>query len=565
MFSRREFLAAVSAASAILATTGSGRIARALAQQKLTQADLLKPEPFGNLTLLHFTDLHAQTRPVWFREPSINLGVGEVKGQPPHLTGDDFLKYYKIASGSPHAYALSSVDFVALAKTYGRMGGLDRLATAIKSIRAERGEDKVILLDGGDTWQGSWVALQTKAQDMIGLISLLKPDAMVGHWEFTYGESVVKKAVEALPFPLLAQNMRDVEWQEPVFEGMKMIERGGVKVAVIGQSFPYTPIANPRWMIPNWEFGIREEDMQKLVDEARGKGASLVVVLSHNGFDVDRKMASRVVGIDIILSGHTHDAIPEPLQVGSTLLIATGSHGKFLSRLDLDVRDRKLAGYRYRLIPLFADVIQPDAAMAEAIAKTRAPYEADLARELARTESLLFRRGNFNGTLDDLICQAILAERDAEIALSPGVRWGASLLPGDPITFEDVTNATAITYPNCYRMEMTGYRLKEIFEDVADNIFNPDPYYQQGGDMVRAGGLGYRIDVSAPMGSRISDMTLLKTGEKLAPGKNYVVAGWASVNEGVEGPPIWQVVEAYLARTKTVRITPTDAVKITGA
>jgi sulfur-oxidizing protein SoxB len=359
--------------------------------------------------------------------------------------------------------------------------------------------------------------------------------------------------------------MRDVEWQEPVFEGMKMIERGGVKVAVIGQSFPYTPIANPRWMIPNWEFGIREEDMQKLVDEARGKGASLVVVLSHNGFDVDRKMASRVVGIDIILSGHTHDAIPEPLQVGSTLLIATGSHGKFLSRLDLDVRDRKLAGYRYRLIPLFADVIQPDAAMAEAIAKTRAPYEADLARELARTESLLFRRGNFNGTLDDLICQAILAERDAEIALSPGVRWGASLLPGDPITFEDVTNATAITYPNCYRMEMTGYRLKEIFEDVADNIFNPDPYYQQGGDMVRAGGLGYRIDVSAPMGSRISDMTLLKTGEKLAPGKNYVVAGWASVNEGVEGPPIWQVVEAYLARTKTVRITPTDAVKITGA
>ncbi len=565
MFSRREFLAAASAVSAILAATGGGHIARALAQQKLTQADLLKPESFGNLTLLHFTDLHAQTRPVWFREPSINLGVGEVKGQPPHLTGDDFLKYYKITAGSPLAYALSSVDFVALAKTYGRMGGLDRLAAAIKSIRAERGEDKVILLDGGDTWQGSWVALQTKAQDMIGLISLLKPDAMVGHWEFTYGESVVKKAVESLPFPLLAQNMRDVEWQEPVFEGMKMIERGGVKVAVIGQSFPYTPIANPRWMIPNWEFGIREEDMQKLVDDARGKGASLVVVLSHNGFDVDRKMASRVVGIDIILSGHTHDAIPEPLQVGSTLLIATGSHGKFLSRLDLDVRDKKLVGYRYRLIPLFADVIQPDAEMAEAIAKARAPYEADLARELARTESLLFRRGNFNGTLDDLICQAVLAERDAEIALSPGVRWGASLLPGDPITFEDVTNATAITYPNCYRMEMTGYRLKEIFEDVADNIFNPDPYYQQGGDMVRAGGLGYRIDVSAPMGSRISDMTLLKTGEKLAPGKNYVVAGWASVNEGVEGPPIWQVVEAYLTRTKTVRITPTDAVKITGA
>jgi S-sulfosulfanyl-L-cysteine sulfohydrolase len=565
MFSRREFLAAAAAASAVLAGTSGLSFRQALAQQKLTQDALLRAEPVGRLTILHLTDLHAQVKPVYFREPSINLGVGAAKGQPPHLTGEAFLKAYGITAGSADAYALTSEDFSALAKSYGRMGGLDRIATIVKAVRGERGEDNVLFLDGGDSWQGSWSSLQTRGQDMIDLMSLMKPDAMVGHWEFTYGAERVRQAVDALPFAFLGLNIRDKEWQEPVFDAAKTFERGGAKIAVLGQAFPYTPIANPRWMIPQWEFGIREEEVQKQVDAARAGGADLVVLLSHNGFDVDRKMAAQVKGIDVLLTGHTHDALPKVVTVGGTLLIATGSHGKFVSRLDLDVRDRKIADFRYKLIPVFADVITPDAEMAAAIDKARAPFAADLARVAGHTETLLYRRGNFNGTFDDLICQAMLAERDAQIVLSPGVRWGASLIPGDPITFEAIANATAITYPNCYRVEMTGALLKDVFEDVADNIFNPDPYYQQGGDMVRVGGLGYQIDVSAPIGSRISGMTLLKTGEPLEAAKKYVVAGWASINEGTEGPPIWEVVEKYVSAAKAVRIEESTAVKIVGA
>lgn len=536
-----------------------------MAQEKLTQDMLLHGSPVGRLTILHLTDLHAQLKPVYFREPSINIGVGEARNKPPHLTGRDFLKAFGIKAGSADAYALTSDDFAALAKTYGRMGGLDRIATVVKTVRGERGPGNVLFLDGGDSWQGSWSSLKTRAQDMIDLLAILKPDAMVGHWEFTYGAERVREATDKLPWPFLAQNIRDKEWQEPVFKPAATFDRGGAHIAVIGQAFPYTPIANPRWMMPNWEFGIREEELQKQVDDARAGGADLIVLLSHNGFDVDRKMASRLKGIDIILTAHTHDALPQAVKVGEALLIASGSHGKFVARLDLDIRDRKIADFRYTLIPVFSDVIAADAEMALAIGKARAPFEADLKRVVGQTESLLYRRGNFNGTFDDLICQAMLAERDAEIALSPGVRWGASLLPGDPITFEAIANATAITYPNCYRTEMTGAFLKDVLEDIADNIFNADPYYQQGGDMARAGGLAYRIDVNAPMGSRISDMTLLKTGKPLDPAKNYVVSGWASINEGTQGPPIWEIVERHVANLKTVRIDENTAVKIVGA
>jgi sulfur-oxidizing protein SoxB len=343
-----------------------------------------------------------------------------------------------------------------------------------------------------------------------------------------------------------------------------MFERGGVRIAVIGQAFPFTPIANPRWMMPKWTFGIRDEDMQRQVDDAKGKGADLVVVLSHNGFDVDRKMARLVKGIDVILTSHTHDALPAVTKVGRTLLVASGSHGKFVSRLDLDVQGREIKDFRFRLIPIFSDVIKPDAEMSELIAKLRAPYASDLGRVLGTAGSLLYRRGNFAGTLDDLFCEAMLVERDAEIALSPGFRWGTSLLPGQPITFEDVTNACALTYPSCYRVRMTGARLKEVLEDVADNIFNPDPYYQQGGDMVRTGGLGFTIDIAAGAGKRISDLTLLRSGKLLEAGREYVVAGWASINEGTEGPPIWQVVERHIAARKTIDLKPSEAVKVVG-
>jgi S-sulfosulfanyl-L-cysteine sulfohydrolase len=560
MISRRELLQVAAATAAILPNLPS----RALAQQRLTQADLLAFEPLGNVTLLHVTDVHGQLMPVHFREPSANIGVGESKGQPPHISGKDFLTRFGIPERSAAAYALTSEEFAALAQSYGRIGGLDRLATAVKAARAQRGEDRVLLLDGGDTWQGSLGANRTKGQDMADCFKLLRPDAMTGHWEFTYGTDRVKELADNLGFPFLAQNIRDTEWQEPVFDAYRLFEKGGVKIAVIGQAFPYTPVANPRWMIPTWSFGIREDDVRANVEKARREGAQLVVLLSHNGFDVDRKLASRVTGIDVILTGHTHDALPEAVRVGKTLLIASGSHGKFLSRLDLDVQGGAVKDFRYKLIPLFADAIAPDAAMAAAIAKARAPFAAELAREVGRSEALLYRRGNFAGTFDDLICAAIIEQRDAEIALSPGFRWGTSVLPGAPITVEDIHNATAITYPQVYRMSMTGARLKEILEDVADNLFNPDPYYQQGGDMVRCGGLGYTIDIGKPMGSRISGLTHLKSGQPIEPARDYTVAGWASVNEGTEGPPVWELVEKYVTRQKVVKVETNTSVKVIG-
>jgi S-sulfosulfanyl-L-cysteine sulfohydrolase len=562
MITRREILH-VGVATAALAA-GDSALMRAVAQQHLSESELLRFDALGNVTLLHVADIHGQLLPVYFREPSVNLGVGEARGQPPHLTGRDFLRRFGIPEKSASAYALSDLDFATLAKSYGRIGGLDRLATVVKHVRAERGNEKVLFLDGGDTWQGSLGANRSKGQDMVDCMALLKPDAMTGHWEFTYGETRVKELIKTLDYPFLALNIRDAEWNEPAFEPMKLFEKGGLTIAVLGQAFPYTPVANPRWLMPKWSFGIREEDVRANVEKARKAGAQLVVLLSHNGFDVDRKLASRVPGIDVILTSHTHDALPEAMKVGTTLLVASGSHGKFVSRLDLDVQNGAVKDFRYRLIPLFSDAIKPDAEMAAAIAKARAPYTKELAREVGRADSLLYRRGNFNGTFDDLICAALLTERDAEIALSPGFRWGTSVLPGQVITIEDIHNATAITYPQAYRTSMSGERLKEILEDVADNLFNPDPYYQQGGDMVRCGGLGYAIDVSKPIGQRISAMTQLKSGNAIEPKKEYVVAGWASVNEGTEGPPVWDLVERHVSDAKIVTVTPNTSVKISG-
>jgi len=563
MISRREFLQASVAASALYGASGVGNWARLAAQQVLTQDQLLQFDAFGNVTLVHITDIHAQLKPIWFREPEINIGVGDVAGIPPHITGADFIKQFNLTPGSPEAYALTYEDFTSLGKAYGKMGGMDRVATVVKSIRADRPE--AIILDGGDTWHGSMTSLLTKGQDMVNVMNQLGTEAMTSHWEWTLGTERVKEIVEGLPFPFLGQNIFDAEWDEPAFDPYTWFERGGTKIAVIGQAFPYMPIANPGWMFPEYSFGIRDERMQEMVDEVRADGADLVVVLSHNGFDVDRKMASRVTGIDVILTGHTHDAIPEPVLVGETILIASGSHGKYVSRVDLDVRDGKMMGFKHKLIPIFADVITPDPEMAALIDAERAPFKDQLEEVIGTTDSLLYRRGNFNGTWDDLICNAMLSERDAEIAMSPGVRWGASVMPGENITREDIYNATSMTYPNCYRTEMTGEFLNVILEDVADNLFNPDPYYQQGGDMVRVGGMGYSIDVNAAMSSRISNMTLLKTGGAIDPARTYTVAGWASVNEDTQGPPIWDVVEAHIRKIGTVKLDPNTSVTVTGA
>lgn len=549
MISRREFLQASLATSAVLSGLGVSNWSRAMAQQSLSQDQLLQFDDFGNLTLIHITDAHAHLKPVWYREPDTNIGIGDAAGRVPHVVGETFQQMFGIAPGSPEAYALTFPDFAALAQGYGRMGGFDRIATVIKSIRAARPE--AILLDGGDSWHGSYTSLQTRGEDMVRVQNLLGVDAMTSHWEFTFGSERVQELIEMCRFPFLGANIYDTEWDEPAFEPYRIFQTGGLAVGVIGQAFPYLPIANPRWMFPEYSFGIREQRMQEVVDELRGQNVDLVVCLSHNGFDVDHKMAGRVKGIDVILSGHTHDAVPEPVLVGETIIIASGSHGKFVSRVDLDVRDGRMMGFRHKLIPVFSDVIAPDEEMSGLIDEIRAPYKADLEEVVGRTEQLLYRRGNFNGSWDDVICDAILAERDAEIALSPGVRWGASVLPGD-ITREDIHSVTSMTYGQCYRTEMTGETLKTVMEDVADNIFNPDPYYQQGGDMVRVGGLAYSIDPNATIGQRIDDLRLLKDDSPIEPSRSYVVAGWASVNEGTEGPQIWDVVENHIRGTGTL-------------
>ena len=560
MLDRRQFLQVAAATAAITGASG-GLLPSALARQKISQKDLLKFDAVGQVTLLNFTDCHAQLVPLYFREPSINIGVGDVFGLAPHLTGKNLLKHFGLKAGTPEAYAFSSDDYVNLANAYGRIGGMDRMATLIKSITADR-PSNTLLLDGGDTWQGSYTSLKSSGQDMVDVMNALGVNVMTAHWEFTYGAERVKELIGKLKFPFLAGNVRDTEWEEEVFPHTSMFERGGVKIGVIGQAFPYTPIANPRYMIPNWSFGIREKSIRLRVAAARKAGAQLIVLLSHNGFDVDRKLASRIDGIDVILTGHTHDAIPGVIKVNNTLLVASGSHGKFLARLDLDIKHARVVNYSFKLIPILSDAIDPDPAMEATIKRIRKPHEREINRVVGRTDSLLYRRGGFNGTFDDMICQALLEERDAEIALSPGFRWGGSLLPGQDITTEDIFNQTAITYPNAYRSGFTGSFLKEILEDVADNLFNVDPYYQQGGDMVRVGGMGYTINTNNPMGQRISDMTLLKTGKPIEASKNYIVSGWASVNEGTKGPPVYDIVTKYVEKKKVVNVLPNRNIQI---
>lgn len=564
--SRRAFLEV--ALTAALAAAWSGRAGRAVAQQRLRQEDLLGFEPLGQVSILHVADLHAQLEPIYLREPAVNLGVGGARGLPPHITGEELLRTFAIPPRSHLAYALASSDFAELALAYGRVGGADRLATVIKAIRDERGAGRTLLLDGGDALQGSYTALASKGADMVEVMGALGIEATTGHWEFTLGTERVAEIYGTRQRPgaskvaFLAGNVVERDFEEPVFHAVRRFEKGGIPIAVIGQAFPYTPIANPAWMIPEWSFGIREEALRREVNALRQAGAELVILLSHNGFDVDRKLASRVDGIDVILTAHTHDALPRPVTVGRTLLIASGSHGKFVSRLDLEVRNGRVSDYRYSLIPVLADVIAPDRELSAIVRRIRAPHASMLATELGRTRSLLYRRDTFRGTLDDVICAAMLEERDAELCFSPGFRWGASLLAGAPITWEDIYNATAITYPACYRRTMSGATIKAVLEDVADNLLYPDPYYQQGGDMVRTGGLAFTIDVDAPSGRRISELVLLRTGKAIEAERDYVVAGWASIEQATEGPPIWEVVAAHLRRKQVVEAAPVSRVNV---
>ena len=562
MRSRREFLQMAAVSASYFAATPN--FARAAAQQRLTQDDLLKFESKGQVTLLHLTDIHGQLKPIYFRPPSENYGVGDFEGVPPHLVGETFLNHFSIPAGSAFAYAHTMVDYLSLAKSYGKLGGLDRTATLIKAIRAERGDNKVLLLDGGDTWQGSYCSLKTQGADMVAAMKALKPDAMVGHWEFTLGKERVEELVDEMGYPFLGSNCFDTEWDERVFQSTAYFERGGIKVAVIGQHFPYTPIANPSHLVEGWSFGIRPDEIQSNIDEARDNGAEIIVLLSHNGFDVDQKLAADISGIDVILTGHTHDAVPEAVRIGKTLVLSSGSHGKYLGRIDLKVEGGQVVDASSTLIPVFSDVISPDSEMTSLISQLRAPYEAECNRVIGKAGSLLYRRGNFNGSWDDVICDAIREERDVEIALSPGFRWGTTLLPDQPITIDDMYSQTAMNYPAVYRTEMTGEQLKIMLEDVCDNLFNPNPYYQQGGDMVRVGGLSYECAPKEVMGNRIQNMVFTPTGAPIEANKSYVVGGWASVNPDTEGPAIYDLLENYIRRENLIIPSSASAVTVKG-
>jgi sulfur-oxidizing protein SoxB len=540
---RRAFLRLLSLAAAAGGTLRPGQSDAGAA------SELYDLPAFGNVSLLHITDVHAQLLPVYFREPSVNLGVGQNAGKPPHLVGEAFLDEYRIAKGSARAHAFTHRDFEALARRDGKVGGYAHLATLVKRLRASR--PHALLLDGGDAWQGSATSLWTKGADMIGAQKALGIDLMTAHWEFTYGAERVKQAEKELaPIEFLAQNVKTADFEDPVFKPYSLRASSGIAVAVIGQAFPYTPIANPRYFVSEWTFGIQETRLQERVDEVRTKGAKLVVLLSHNGMDVDLKLASRVRGLDAILGGHTHDGVPAPVVVGRTLVTNAGSNGKFLGVLDLKVSGQGVADYRYRLLPVFSNLLPADRDMARYIERIRKPFEQRLAEKLAVTEGLLYRRGNFNGTWDQLILDALLEAKDAEIAFSPGFRWGTTLLPGDAITFEHVMDQTAVTYPYSTLNELTGDQIKVILEDVGDNLLNPDPYLQQGGDMVRVAGMTYACEPRAKIGGRISDMRL--NGEPMQAHKRYKVAGWAPVAEGASGEPIWQVVARYLRAKKRI-------------
>ncbi|MGV3727819.1 thiosulfohydrolase SoxB [Hydrogenophaga sp.] len=563
-FSRREFMQVLAVASA----TGMALNHRDVLAAAPGAGERLYDVPtFGNVSFLHFTDCHAQLTPIYFREPNVNLGVAEAVGRAPHIVGEKLLKHFNIKPGTAQAHAFSYLNFSQAAKTYGKVGGFAHMATLVKQLKASR--PHALLLDGGDTWQGSATSLWTNGQDMVDACKLLGVNMMTSHWEHTFGAKRVQEIVEKDlkgNMEFLAQNIKTTDFEDMVFKPYAMREMNGVQVAVIGQAFPYTPIANPRHMVPDWTFGIQDEHMQKMVDEARSKGAQVVVVLSHNGMDVDIKMAARVRGIDAILGGHTHDGMPAPTIVknggGQTLVTNAGSNSKFLGVLDFDVRAGKVQDFRYKLLPIFSNLLPADAAMQAHIDKVRAPYKDKLEEKLAVTEDLLYRRGNFNGSWDQLICDALMQNKGADIAFSPGVRWGTSLLPGDTITYERMMDQMALTYPATTLNEFSGEQIKTILEDVADNIFNPDPYYQQGGDMVRVGGLQYTVSPTAAMGQRINNMTL--KGKPIDASKTYKVAGWASVQEDVKGEPIWDVVSGYLRDKKVIKGVKINTPRIVG-
>ncbi len=571
MINRREFIQLLSMAAATGLLPRSGF---ANAQQMYDVPKL------GNTRLLHFTDCHAQLMPIYFREPHVNIGLANSYSRPPHIVGHSLLKHFALEGDARLSHAYTHLQYESALEKYGKVGGFAHLATLIKKLRADVAANQSLLLDGGDTWQGSGTALKTKGMDMVEACNLLGVDIMTGHWEFTYQDQQVLDNIAAFNGEFIAQNVNASE--EALFDGAEVYDEdtghvfppytikqlANSRVAVIGQAFPYTPVANPKRFIPDWTFGINDAELQTLINDVRAKHKpDAVILLSHNGADVDIKMAGSLSGIDVIFGGHTHDGIPNALEIknsgGMTLVTNGGSNGKFLGVMDLDIQQGKIRHYQYKLLPIFSNLIEPDQEMQAYIDKVREPYMDWLSEKLGTTETTLYRRGNFNGTFDQLICDALRQQNDAEISLSPGFRWGTTLPVNSDITMEHVLGQTCMTYPETYRREMSGKTIKLILEDVCDNLFNPNPYYQQGGDMVRLGGMNYTCKPNESIGKRISNMTL-DGGTLIDEQKNYVVAGWATVNDKAPGPPVWEQVADYIKSKDSIKIDKLNSPKLIG-
>lgn len=602
---RREFLHVISMAAAAGMLPGTARASeRTQATSPHLSMNMYHAPMKGKVRVLHLTDTHAQLKPIYYREPNVNLGIGPAYGKLPHLVGSKLLKSLGIENNASLAHAFSFMHFQEASEKFGKVGGFAHIKTLLDHLREQAGgQQNTLTLDGGDLWHGSATALWTRGQDMVEASNLLGVDIMTGHWEFTYTQPEVLRNIGQFKGEFLAQNIRIKEdslfgdhYRDLVEQnhGIGLYDEdnalpfkpytirviNGERIAIIGQAFPRTANANPRANFPDWSFGLREDALQTMVDQIRSaEKVAAIVMISHNGMDVDIKMASRINGIDAIFGGHTHDGIPKAIPVktpagGVCHVTNAGSNGKFVGCMDLDIKNGQLRGVHYQLLPVFANVLKADKTVDqfitqmrqtrydESIVESRNPkyafnqerlgktYETILNEELAVAEETLYRRGNFMGTWDQIIVNALREEHDTQIAFSAGVRWGTSVIAGEAITMERVMDETSMTYGETYKSELSGAQIKDILEGVCENIFQKDPYLQSGGDMVRVGGLSYSCEPNASLGQRISQMRL-GDGSLIQANKTYTVAGWGQVEELGGGRPVWDVVADHLRHQKS--------------
>jgi sulfur-oxidizing protein SoxB len=573
--SRRDFLQ-FAGALGLLSATGTNLFAGEAAKEKiknLSFSDIVDFKAKGKVSLLHICDLHAHIKPLYWREPSTLISAKNLVGTPGFICGDSFLDYYGVKEGTVDQYFDTHNDFSALAKKFGKMGGISHMKPMIDHVRKERGDKNVLLLDSGDTWQGTAVALHTKGEAIVDAQKYLGVDVMVGHWEFTYGKERVMELIEKFKGEFISQNVIDDDpfsddFEELIFPPYTIKEVGGAKIGIIGQSFPFTSTANPKKFTEGWSFALRHESLQEYINELRNeKKVDCIVVLSHDGFSVDQELAKKVTGVDFILSGHTHDPSPKPIVVNNTVILIAGSHGKYVGRLDLDIEKGKVKDYEFKLMPVASNLIPADKKGDELIEKWYKPYNNELNEVLGTTKGLLYKRDTFYSTFDALIGEAIQTEMKSDIVFTPGYRWGTTLIPGDKILKDNVYEMTAITYPEVYTFELKGDKIAKLMEDIADNVFNENPLLQQGGDMSRLTGASYSIKISGGAGKRISEFMI--GGKPIDLKKTYLVSSWGGnlQNAGKHLDekkirPVYDVVSDYIRKKKVIDIPMESNVKV---